>query len=143
MHTCPDCRRCSVRLTDGNWQPSRRRAGNRICASCQAAANRPSRRARWRRKKSMMLAEHREWSRSTRLKAIAALGNKCMLCGAGEQLHLAHLSYATKRTRSDSGRATAREALKDLSRFLLLCKDCHFHPEKYLKELIERRLRDA
>lgn len=78
-----------------------------------------------------------EYNGLKRSEAIALLGGKCQLCGSVEGLEFAHLEYRERKSRYRG--QPYMEALKHPDRFLLLCHGCHKHPEKYLKELVERR----
>lgn len=65
------------------------------------------------------------------------------MCGSTEGLQFAHVFYYPDETRHSRKRnhdGLFIEITKEPSRFLLLCLDCHRHPEPYLQELIEVRL---
>lgn len=71
--------------------------------------------------------------------ALEKLGGVCQLCKAKDDLQFAHIFYPNKRKGRRGYYASARDALKFEGSVLLLCKECHNHPEKYLKELIDLR----
>ncbi len=60
------------------------------------------------------------------------------MCGSEERLEFGHLSYP-----ADYGQmwkdqySLCLQVQKNPENFLLLCYECHRHPEKHLKELIE------
>lgn len=87
---------------------------------------------------------HRESVRKSVLARIALakekLGGVCQLCGSSEKLHFAHVYYPKKRKYRQDTYSSALDALKFEGSVLLLCKECHNHPEKYLKELIDLRV---
>lgn len=141
MHECPEtptCSKCRVELTDANWFPSRKRQGARICKRCVHLGSEPSPQFRNSIDPQRYRDAHRDWVNRTKTRARQLLGGICQLCSAGEDLHFAHVAYGAKNPHR-SALQTAREVIKHPDRFLLLCRDCHFHPEKYLKELLEQR----
>lgn len=70
---------------------------------------------------------------SQRAKAIQFLGGKCMLCDDKTNLVFAHLHYKRGRKRY---LRFMNEVLEHPDDFLLLCNDCHIHPERWLSLLI-------
>ncbi len=82
-----------------------------------------------------------EWSKKARMKIMTEsreyLGGRCQLCGSTNNLQFCHIIYAQKFKRDTL--AAARDVIQHPERYLLLCKECHIHPEKYLKELIDMR----
>lgn len=85
---------------------------------------------------------HRLSARKCVLKTIQQakdkLGGVCQLCGTDEILQFAHIYYPVKRVKKCIYES-ALDALQFEGSVLLLCKKCHNHPEKYLKELIDLR----
>jgi hypothetical protein len=136
----PTCRRCSTPLTDDNWYNSRKEKHNQICNRCQIALNEPGRKRYLLKNRSAIRDNRVKRNRRRRARVISVLGGICQLCGASTDLHFAHLSYPRTRLKSDSSRQGIDEAIKNPTNFLLLCRHCHFHPEIYLKELIDRRI---
>jgi hypothetical protein len=67
------------------------------------------------------------------------LGGICQLCKTKEKLEFAHVYYPDKRVKHSGTYAAAMDALEFDGSVILLCKKCHDHPEKYLKELIDLR----
>lgn len=135
------CRRCGIELTDATWSPSRQMAKNYLCRKCQNRANEPASKKYCENpnNRDHRLLMRKEWGKRTRINAVQLLGGKCQCCGSTTSLHLAHLVYTRKRGKGDSGLMTARQAIVAPSHFLLLCVNCHFHPEALLAELIWRR----
>jgi len=71
--------------------------------------------------------------------AIEKLGGVCQLCWVSDNLEFAHVYYPSKRKKHTGTYAAALDALQFEGSVLLLCKECHDHPERYLKELIDLR----
>lgn len=136
------CVRCATLLTDQNWYPSRKFRRAFICKLCTNSANAPSTRRRRALKKVLIREQERVRSRRVVQAARDLLGGACQLCGAANNLHFAHLYYLPGE-RQQGSRNNADRVLRTPERFLLLCADCHYHPEKYLKEVIDRRLAEA
>lgn len=103
--------------------------------------------AEYRRKNAKYLNDMQQQRVRFKLTAArAAMGGKCQLCGAVEDLEFAHLYYTDKETRQrqvckrGDNVKCATEILKEGgNRFLLLCYECHHHPEPYLKLLIDNQ----
>jgi len=88
----------------------------------------------WRyRNRERVRGDNRERRERRIVEAINLLGGKCQLCGKTENLEFCHISYTQKNQVSDLAWAVLREP----DTFLLLCQECHLHPEKWLKELID------
>ncbi len=91
-------------------------------------------RARWRR-----------FYQTNRLKTISLLGGVCQVCGGTDRLEFAHLDYVPGEANNVElyfgiGIAAFFRLAKEKPwRFLLLCRNCHRHPEHHLLELIELR----
>lgn len=82
-----------------------------------------------------------EYNRRLIRKGREALGGKCQLCETNENLEFCHIDRVAKYRGPGRGQnvthMNAAAALKDPSKFLLLCRNCHHYPEPWLKELIE------
>ena len=131
----PVCRRCGWPLQVGvNWYEGRQKHHDRICKTCFVLQG--DREARLRRKRERAILRRKLTTEEAKEK----LGGKCQLCGSVENLEFAHLwydDYEIEDRRSCKEHIVAFEVLKKPEKFLLLCEDCHHHPEKWLKQLID------
>ena len=131
------CSKCNIELINSNWPLSKRKTRNRICTKCLAAVNAPANKRHRDLHRNEIRLRNKTRAREVKDKARQLLGGCCQLCGTTNNLHFAHVKYHRKK------RASSHQVATDVFRypddFLLLCEDCHRHPEPYLKQLIEQR----
>lgn len=88
--------------------------------------------------KERIVVYTRRYKRLALQRAKDLLGGRCQMCGSTERLEFAHLSYPEDYNRKNNDSYSRQlRVIKNPENFLLLCYECHRHPEKYLKELIE------
>lgn len=96
------------------------------------------RKERYDQNKTAQSLSNRQYKAKVINEAKQLLGNRCQLCGSRERLEFCHVVYRKKMKVNNVFR-NAQDALKSPDDFLLLCEDCHQHPERHLKAYIEMR----
>ena len=122
------CNKCGHELPRDQF-PKRSSNKDKLRPSCKDCTNAQNR-ANYRRNRSRINAKTRQWAHELRLRALSALGNKCVICGYDDwrALEIDHIWGDGAQERKDGLRGHKLHryiADGNVAHYQLLCANCN------------------